>query len=157
MRRTMRAKLSRPPAFVASWLALFVLVAAIPPPRHEPTSEPRSAPVTLVADSRKSFSVTGKAKGLYPGATRPLRVVIANPNRFAIEVVSVRVKVKSDPARPECAARRHVKVPRFKGSLEVRSKSRRRLRMTIRMLDRAPDACQGARLPLRLRAKAVRP
>jgi hypothetical protein len=99
-----------------------------------------------------------RAGGLFPGAKRPLRLRIRNPNRFAIKVTKVRVRIRRDLKHPGCYPRRYLRATRLREPVRVSAKNirRTRTRLKIRMRMSAPDACQRAVFPLRLKGKAVR-
>lgn len=106
-----------------------------------------------------SFKIRARARGLFPGASRPLRLRIRNPNRFAIKVNKVKVRIRRDLTRPRCYPRRYLHSTRLRVPVRVPARSirRTRTRLKIRMRTSAPDACQNAIFPLRLRGRAVRP
>ena len=110
--------------------------------------------VTKIAHT---FSLRATARGLFPGAKRPLRLRISNPNRFAIKVTRVGVRVRRDPSHMSCPPRDYVRKTRLTKSIRVRPRSSRRVRLAIKLLYSAPEACQGAAFPLGLRATAVKP
>lgn len=111
---------------------------------------------TAVRKGTRTFSLRATARGLFPGARRPLRLRISNPNRFAIMVTRIGVRVKRDLTHTSCPPRDYVRKTRSTGSVRVRGKSSRRISLDIRLLYRAPDACQGAAFPLRLQGTAVK-
>jgi hypothetical protein len=49
----------------------------------------------------KSFTISGSATGLYPGAMRPLALTVNNPDPQAIRVESITVQAAN--ASPQCA------------------------------------------------------
>ena len=106
----------------------------------------------LTSSRSGSFSIKGHVAGLYPGRTARLALTITNKNGFAIRVRSVRVKVGNAPGCP----RSNLVVKRFRGYLWVSARGKRRLQLRVRMRLTAPDACMGARFPLRYRGKAVK-
>jgi hypothetical protein len=109
--------------------------------------------------SKNGFRMRARARGLFPGAKRPLRLRISNPNRFAIKVTTVRVRIRRDLKHPGCYPRRYLRATRLREPVRVppRSIRRTRTRLTIKMRVSAPDACQRAVFPLRLKGKAIRP
>jgi hypothetical protein len=111
----------------------------------------------LTVTARRQFSITARAKGLFPGATRPLRVRVRNPFRRPIKVTAIRVSVKPDPRRPLCRPRRYIRTTKMKRPLTIRAGHSRGRRLRITMLRRAPDGCQGAVFRLRLEGRATRP
>ena len=100
------------------------------------------------------FSVTGKAVGLFPGATRPLRVTVKNPHRFGIVVTDISVRVGADRSRWTCWPRSYIRGPQKAPRVTVPARGSRRITLRIAMSHRAPDACQRATLPMHLSATA---
>ena len=145
-----------------SALALLLLVALVarPAPRTQIMSpEPTAIEGPGNPAPRGGFYMRAKARGLFPGAKRPLRLRIRNRNRFAIKVTKVRVRIRRDLRHPRCYPRRYLRTTRFRKPVRVPAKGvrRTRTRLKIKMRVRAPDACQRAVFPLRLKGKAVRP
>jgi hypothetical protein len=105
------------------------------------------------AGSTPGFRLSGRVKGLYPGARTTLVVRAANPNRFAIRVRSVRATVGR--AGSTCSES-NVRVRAFRGNRRLQPKSTARFRLKIRMRADAPDSCVGARFPLTYHGEAVR-
>jgi hypothetical protein len=144
----------------AGALSLLLLVAVVARPGTRMLSpEPTATGGRATPASTGGFYMRASARGLFPGARRPLRLRIRNPNRFAIKVTKVRVRIRRDPRRPRCHPRRYLRATRLREPVRVPAKSIRRTRtlLKIKMRARAPDACQRAVFPLRLRGKAVRP
>ena len=102
------------------------------------------------------FAITGHVKGLWPGHKRPLRLTISNPHRYAIAVTRAGVRVGTDPTHRGCDPTDYVRKTRFIGRIRIPARSSRSIALAIRLLYRAPDACQGAIFPLLLRGRAVR-
>jgi hypothetical protein len=100
----------------------------------------------------KPFVVRAAATGLYPGASRPLVVLVENPNRRPIRLVSLDVQVRD--ASPACG-RENVIRPGYHGRFVVSARSRRLMTLRIGMRRTAPDACQGATFQLVLTGRAV--
>jgi hypothetical protein len=104
----------------------------------------------------RAFSLRAVARRLYPGGKRPLRVKISNRSRFPIKVTRIRIRVKRDRTHAACPPRRYVRKTRLRKPIRVARRRSRRVRLAIRLRYKAPDACQGAVFPLRLRGTAVR-
>ena len=158
----MHAKPSSAMPLVAGVVVALVLSACAPEDAPDASTrtgaEGRAISVTpLALTAHKHFSIAGRARGLFPGAGKRLRVRVRNPHPFPIKVVAIRVRVRPDPRRPLCPPRRYIRTTRLARPLRVRARSvRLARRVRIRMLRRAPDGCQGAVFPLRLRGRAVR-
>jgi hypothetical protein len=136
--------------------ALMVSVALVFVGGHaDEASGPVEAQTSPVATA--TFSLKGTAAGLFPGASRPLRVSVVNPYRFAIKVTSLGVRVTPDLARRACPPGSYIRVSKLARSLRVPRRSSRRTSLRIRMLYGAPKACRGATFPLRLSATARKP
>jgi hypothetical protein len=108
------------------------------------------------AGGRRAFSLRATARRLYPGGRRPLRVKISNHSRFPIKVTRIRIRVKRDRTHAGCPPRKYVRKTRLRRPISVARRRSRRVRLAIILRYKAPDACQGAVFPLRLRGTAVR-
>lgn len=104
----------------------------------------------------RAFFLHATARRLFPGAKRPLRMKIFNHSRFAIKVTRIRVRVKRDRTHMSCPPRNYVRKTRITKPIRVRPRSSRRVKLAIKLLYSAPDACQGAAFPLRVRGTAVK-
>ena len=115
---------------------------------------PRS-PVARVAagPAIRPFVVRGHVSGLYPGVRKHMRVVVRNPESFAVRVTRVTAGVSN--ASRACRAR-NVRIVRFTGSRTIPGHGRIRIYLPTRMRRRAPNACQGARFPVRFTATMER-
>ncbi len=100
-----------------------------------------------------TFHVKGHKQGLYPGRRTTIQVRVKNPNAVPILLRKVKAKVRSP--QPGCSSRR-VRTTPWKGSRRITPHGYIHLRMRVRMLRGAPDACQGVRFELRYRARAAR-
>jgi hypothetical protein len=104
----------------------------------------------------RAFSLRAVARRLYPGGKRPLRVKISNHSRFPIKVTRIRIRVRHDRTHAACPPRKYVRKTRLRRPIKIARRRSRRVRLAIRLRYRAPNACQGAVFPLRLRGTAVR-
>ena len=133
---------------LAAGLAL-VLAAAIAqaaertPSTGDPT--PRSAP--------PRYHISGTIVGLFPEARTTMRLTVRNPNSYAIKVRKIRTKVGGGGTA--CPSR-NIRVGRSRGTKRVPPNSRRRVRVKVRMLPSAPEACAGRRFRLIYRGMATR-
>lgn len=109
-----------------------------------------------VRKGARTFSLRATARGLFPGAKKPLRVKITNHSRFAIKVTRIHVRVKRDRTHMSCPPREYVRKSGRARSIKVGRKKSRRVKLAVKLLYSAPDGCQGAAFPLRVRATAVR-
>jgi hypothetical protein len=114
------------------------------------------AHAVLAGAKTTGFAIKGHAKGLWPGHKRPLRLTVSNPHRYAIVVTRAGVRVRTDLTHQRCGAKDYVRKTRFTGRLTIPARSSRSIALSIRLLYRAPDECQGATFPLLLRGRAVR-
>ena len=81
---------------------------------------------------------------------------ISNNSRFPIKVTRIRVRVKRDPTHASCPPRKYVRKTRLRKPIKIARRRTRRVRLVLKLLYKAPGACQGAVFPLRLRGTAVR-
>jgi hypothetical protein len=124
----------------------------------DPGIDTASAEVRFAASAggRRAFSLRAIARRLFPGGRRPLRVKISNHSRFPIKVTRIRVRVRRDPTHASCPPRTYVRKTRLRRPVRVARRRSRRVRLALKLLYKAPDACQGAVFPLRLRGTAVK-
>jgi hypothetical protein len=99
------------------------------------------------------IAVSGHLMGLYPGSEKRMRVKVRNRLRHPVKVRSVRAIVRR--AGPGCPARNLV-ARAYRGSQRIPPHRARRVGLAIAMRPRAPDACQGTRFPLHLKARVGR-
>jgi hypothetical protein len=137
-----RARVIGPLVAVALTLGSMALADVVGAPEPEP-----------LRAARPTFRVRGNVKGLYPGHVKKMRLRVRNPFDFAIRIHEVRARAR----RPfvGCPAKA-VKIRRWHGNLKIAPHSRRIVNVRIRMKRWAPNACQGARFPIRYRGEAVR-
>ena len=126
---------------VAAFALAALLVVALAQSRGPGRAAPRVRP---------ALKVTGGVRYLYPGARRPLPLVIRNNRGFRIRVESLTVRVTN--ARRGCG-RKYLKVGRFGRKLVVAPHGFRTLALPVTMLRSAPDACKRAVFPLRFTAR----
>lgn len=131
---------------------LLLLAAAVVAVLAVATAHSRADDSVLTSSRSGSFTIKGNVLGLYPGGTARLTLTITSKNGFPIKVKSVRVKVGNAAGCP----RTNLVVKHFRGSLRVPAKAKRRLQLSVSMRRTAPDACMGARFPLRYTGKAVK-
>src|SRR5918992_591032 len=86
----------------------------------------------------RPFSMRATARGLFPGAKRPLRVKISNHSRFPIKVTRIRVRVKRDRTHAFCPPRRYVRKTRLRKPIRVARRRTRRVRLAIKLRYKAP-------------------
>jgi hypothetical protein len=91
------------------------------------------------------FRIRGHVKGMYPGRHRRLVVHISNPQGRAIVVTSIIARVGR--AVRGCKGS-NVRVRRFSGAKRVPAWGRAKVRLRVRMLSTAPDACKDVRFPV---------
>jgi len=114
------------------------------PGTHSPTAK-------AAGKNSHRLRVHGHIQGLYPGAAQRLRVKVRNGYRRDIVVRKVRAIVGD--GGPGCT-RQNLWTKRFRGHRRIRAHKSRRVSLPIGMQAGAPQACQGARFPLRFRARA---
>jgi hypothetical protein len=96
----------------------------------------------------------GKVNGLYPGAVKKMRVRIRN--RFPDPVRLRYVRTKARDAGPGCGMENLVVPAKRRTRARIRPHSRRTVKVKVKMVADAADACQGARFPLRFRVRGKR-
>jgi hypothetical protein len=105
-----------------------------------------------LAKRKGALTVSGNASGLYPGASVPLRVRVRN--RRPAPLVITRIKVRTGTSGGCSGSNLDVLIPKRRGRLRLRAHSAVTTTVSLRMLASAPDACQGARIPLRFKVRA---
>jgi hypothetical protein len=114
------------------------------------TERPPEAASSALQRPTPKITVRGKVKGLYPGATRKMKVGVHN--RFARPVRLVSVRSRPQDASVDCP-RETLEIKRFQGSKRIRPHRRTRVRVKVHMEPSAPDECQGERFPIEFRAR----
>ena len=108
-------------------------------------------PAPLAAAARRpAVKMSGYVGGLYPGGRKRLTLTIRNRTRSRVVLRGLKVRAKR--ARRGCEARQ-LKIGRLPRHVRIRGRRKVRLRITLRLLATAPDACTRARFPLRVRAR----
>jgi hypothetical protein len=133
----------------------FLVTAAGAYAGYRLTAGPGAAAAAGASSPTARLDVTGQVEGLYPGARRRLSIRIRNRTGVRIVVRSIQVYVQG--ARARCSAGNLVTQP-YHGRLRrfVGPRRTAELGFPIAMRAQAPDACQGARFPLRFRVQAGR-
>jgi hypothetical protein len=126
---------------VAAFALAALLVVALAQSRGPGRAAPRVQP---------ALTVTGGLRYLYPGARRPLPLVVRSNRGFRITLVSLTVSVGS--ARPGCGGK-YLRIGRLGRGLAVPPHGFRTLVLPVTMLRSAPDACKRAVFPLRFTAR----
>lgn len=91
--------------------------------------------------------------GLVPGRADRLTVTIRNKTRKPVRITAVTAKVRTAP--PGCPASM-LKVGSVKPAGRLRPGRSLAVRLPVQLVRTAPDACQGVRFPLAVRASARR-
>lgn len=104
------------------------------------------------AARRPAVKMSGSVGGLYPGGRKRLTLSIRNRTRSRVVLRGLKVRVKR--ARRGCEARQ-LKIGRLPRRVRIGARRKVRVRVTLRLLGTAPDACKRARFPLRLRARVA--
>lgn len=120
-------------------LAATAVAVAATPSRPQPQPAPRPA-----------IAIEGKLTGLYPGASKRVRLRLRNRSRRARTVTAVRARALD--AGPDCLAA-NLRTGKRRVRLRIPPRSQRRLGYRIAMVANAADGCQGARFPIRYRAR----
>lgn len=93
-----------------------------------------------------TFSIAGDVGGLFPGAVKPLSLLVSNPFPDPIRVVSLSTTVGT-PDRAGCTAT-VLTVSGLGSPVDIPPGQSRPVGVDVTMAATAPDACQGARFPL---------
>lgn len=142
-----RTRTSRPDR--AKRLLALVLVALV----LVPSLDGHDRGTHAAAESRHRLLLRARARGLYPGAVRPLRILVSNPTDHDVRVV--RLVARASRSSSEACPVSFLRVRRLRSHPVVPAHSRRRVRVRVKLLASAPDACQGVRFSLRLRVRGV--
>ena len=141
------------PALVLIPVAILAAVAAFAHARHRPPVH--SGPLVMVA-SKTGFKLSGAPiTGLYPGATKPLKVKIKNPYGFTVKIKTPKTKVTTTRAGCSGAAT-NLKVVRPKITLRIPAHRSKTMTLQVVMPGTVANACQGARFSISLKAKATK-
>jgi hypothetical protein len=137
---------------VVAWIVVIALIYGVGPWTNlRPSIHMRPS-----AGTAGTFSMKGNAKGLFPGATKRLPVKVTNPNKFAIKVTRITVRVKPDRSRLSCSPKTYMRATKLTRSIRVPRRSSSTAKLRITMLSAAPNACRGAVFPLRFTGEAVK-
>jgi hypothetical protein len=139
----------RMPGAIALVLGLCVATWAQADPGGPRASAARIGPV-----KRPAVTLSGSVSGLYPGAVRRLPVTFVNRTRSRLTLRRFGVRVVR--ARRGCEAR-ELMTGRLPRRLRIRPRRRVRALLTVRLNRNAPNACQGARFRLLVRARVWSP
>jgi hypothetical protein len=101
--------------------------------------------------SKRHLAIRGQVRDLYPGATRRMPVRVRNLRMLPVILRRVRVIVRS--AGNGCSGRT-LRTRGFRGRQLLPHGKTTYVGVDIGMSAAAPDACRGARYPLRFRATA---
>jgi hypothetical protein len=134
----------------AAITAALLLVAAV-----QAGASPRTSPAEPPNGRGTAFRIAATVRGLAPGVTKTMRVLVHNPYPFAIRVTSISAEATSTD-RPGCDGS-ELHLEPFYGELNILAgaRARARHRMAVRMDPEAPDACQGATFTISYRGTAV--
>jgi len=129
--------------------AVVLVTGAVAVARHPGATKGEGA-VTGTSPTRPAVSIRGGLAGLYPGATRRVRLRVENRSPRAVTVTSLRARAL-DAGRGCRAA--NLETGRKRIRLRLRGGTTERVRYRIGMDPDAGDRCQGARFPIRYRAR----
>jgi hypothetical protein len=104
---------------------------------------------TAVVPHRMHLS--GRVRGLFPGASKQMRVIVRNPTLVRIVLMRVRARAQDVPGCPGS----YVRIRPYRGTRPVPPRGRIVIRMRVRLSPVTPDTCQRARLPIRFRARGM--
>jgi hypothetical protein len=145
--------------FLAPLIALVAASAALASVTHTAHTGSDGRDVELVASGKKGFGIKGvPVRGLFPGATRPLRVKITNTYTFSIRVATPTAKVAAATTKAGCtgaAANLGVISPGTR-RLVVPAHGSKTVVLRVTMPRTVANACQGATFRLSFRVRAAR-
>jgi hypothetical protein len=140
-------------------IALVTASAAVASVTHARHTGQDARDLELIASVKKGFGVNGvPVTGLYPGATRPLKITITNTYAFAIQVAAPTVKVAATTTKAGCtgaAANLSIASAGLR-RLSIRAHRRKTLTLQVAMPSTVANACQGATFKISFRARATR-
>lgn len=119
-------------------------------------AQPRGAEIDqqpAKAGKRDAVKIKGKIENLYPGRSAKIKLRLHNRTDRPLRVKKIRAKVGS--AGPGCSAK-NLKTKSKKLNRRIPPRATRKAKLPISMSANAADACQGAKFPLRYRAKVKR-
>jgi hypothetical protein len=102
---------------------------------------------------KKDYTISGSVSGLYPGASRPMNVLLSNPNNFPISVTLNPVSVGSGGSGCPGSNLR-VDVPST--PVTVGTNGSTVVTLTVRMSNNPPNACKDAQFGLSYSGSAVK-
>lgn len=144
---------------VTRWLIAVVMLAVLLLPAAMQMSATRNntlrGGIRPAASSEPQFTVRGSVRGLYPGKRKSVTLKVKNPQPYRIKVKMLRVTVGRSN-KPGCKRRWIRPRSEVRIKLLVPGRARAFVSYPIRMLRRAPNACQGARWKLKYEGEAVR-
>jgi hypothetical protein len=156
------SKLARTTATGGRYLAALLTISALLASQvaaHQAAqrnSSPASSFNSLAGTRRTPrFYVSGKVGRLYPGARKSMKIAIKNPNRYAIKLSWLSIRVLSSDT-DECSSRWIGPKKRITARFLVPARARVFATLPVRLSRKAPDACKGARWPMRFRGEAIR-
>ena len=106
------------------------------------------------AASGGRFAITGNVAGLFPGASLPLVLTVANPEPFPMLVTSISTTVSSPSS--QCPGSLVVVTP-FSGAHAVPAHGSSQVTVTASLAHAAPNACQGVTFPFHYSGLAQKP
>jgi hypothetical protein len=144
---------------LALLIALVTASAAVASVTHARHTDKDGRDIELIASVKKGFGINGvPVTGLYPGATRSLRVTITNTYAFPIKVGAPTAKVAATTTKAGCtgaASNLGITSAGLRG-LPLRAHKKKTVVVQIAMPSTVANACQGATFTISFRAKATR-
>ena len=140
-------------------IALVTASAAVASVTHARHTDKGGRDIELIASVKKGFGIKGvPVTGLYPGATRPLKVTITNTYAFPIQVAAPTAKVATTTNKAGCtgAASNLGITSAGLRRLPIRAHKKKTVVLQVAMPPTVANACQGATFTISFRAKATR-
>ena len=110
----------------------------------------RVEPTLLKKSKKKPLKISGHADHLVPGVTTIYEVKIRNNLKHRVKMRSVKAKVGDASA---VCPRSLVRAKKVRTTKALRARRTRRVQMEVTLLPEAPDVCQGAKFPVRYKAR----
>ncbi len=109
--------------------------------------------LVLVPRTAPTFTMSGGVRGLVPGVSSQLDVVVSNPSGVKLNVTSIRVTARD--AGPQCVST-DLSTEDFEGSIVVEAHSSTSVTLPVELSADAPTACRRQVFPLSFVGRAER-
>ena len=100
--------------------------------------------------------IRGHVDNLMPGHRRTYRITLRNPLAAAVAVHRVRAEIRRGHGPNGRCAAKNLRIRTWHGNRRLPARSKRHIRLTVRLRRDAPIRCWGARWPIHYVARSVR-